>query len=340
MTAQLQTASEAKIAENISAADKELAALNAKYAELAADAALTAGSMLPPPAGTVADLASLGKSIATGDYVGALFDLVGVVPIAGDAIKAVGKGTKIANKLNDLRKAIDAATASLTRIKRTFKSAKPDDIAKILDDSGDLLEVRKAAAKTYWDDVIKKGRKEYDDAVANCSTQKCVDNLPISLKGDHYKSTPVNNGNWKNGTRGDGDWVPDVDSDAGEALLEFNKKFDKQVDHIHYTDGHPDFSELEIPITKKTPDGIEKTTARVEIIQTGNNTKDFAAADKALKKATGYTKEELQKLHGMKLTWHHAPDGTTMQLVPEYAHGGRHGVGHAGGGSLVQNPEY
>ena len=34
------------------------------------------------------------------------------------------------------------------------------------------------------------------------------------------------------------------------------------------------------------------------------------------------------------------PDGTTMQLVPTYAHGGKHGVGHAGGSSLVQNPEY
>ncbi len=208
MTAQLQTVSEAKIAEKISTADQELAALNAKYAELAADAALTAGSMLPPPAGTAADLASLGKSLATGDYVGSLFDLIGVIPIAGDAIKAVGKGTKVVNKLNDLRKAIDAATAGLTRIKRTLKTAKPDDIAKILDESGDLLEVRKAAAKAYWDDVIKNGRKRYDEAVADCSIQKCVDNLPISLKGDHYNYTPVNKGRWKNGTRGDGDWAP------------------------------------------------------------------------------------------------------------------------------------
>ncbi|MCG8553005.1 MAG: HNH endonuclease [Desulfobacterales bacterium] len=332
MTAQLQTVSEAKIAEKISTADQELAALNAKYAELAADAALTAGSMLPPPAGTAADLASLGKSLATGDYVGSLFDLIGVIPIAGDAIKAVGKGTKVVNKLNDLRKAIDAATAGLTRIKRTLKSAKPDDIAKILDESGDLLEVRKAAAKAYWDDVIKNGRKTYDEAVANCSTQKCVDNLPISLKGDHYKYTPVNKGSWKNGTRGDGDWFPDANSKAGKAITEFNKKFKKQVEHIPYKDGHPDFSELVVP-TKKGP-------AQVEIKQIGDNDLDFQAADEVLKKVTGYTERELEQLYGIKLTWHHAPDGTTMQLVPTKAHGGSNGVGHAGGGSLIRNPEY
>lgn len=333
MTAQLQTASEAKLAENISAADKELAALDAKYTELAADAALTAGSMLPPPAGTVADLVSLGKSLATGDYVGALFDLVGVIPIAGDAIKAVGKGTKISNTLNNLRRAIGAATASLTRIKRTLKAAKPDDVAKILEESGDLMEVRKAAAKTYWDDVTENGRKAYDEAVASCSTQKCVNNIPISKKGVHYNYTPVNNGSWKNGTRGDGHWVPDADSNAGEAILEFNEKFGKQVDHIPYKNGHPDFSKLEIPIDKNT-------TARVEINQTGNNTADFKAADETLKKATGFNKEDLEKLHDIDLTWHHVPDGTTMQLVPTYAHGGRHGVGHAGGGSLVKKPEY
>jgi hypothetical protein len=65
----------------------ELQQLNQKYGELAADAALAAGGALPPPFGTAADVLSLGKSLWTGDWGGALMDVVGFVPVLGDAAK-------------------------------------------------------------------------------------------------------------------------------------------------------------------------------------------------------------------------------------------------------------
>jgi hypothetical protein len=67
--------------DKIAAAEKELAQLESKYAEIAADAGLAAASMLPPPAGTIADAVSLGKSVITGDWGGALLDVVGFVPL-------------------------------------------------------------------------------------------------------------------------------------------------------------------------------------------------------------------------------------------------------------------
>lgn len=42
----------------------------------------------------------------------------------------------------------------------------------------------------------------------------------------------------------------------------------------------------------------------------------------------------------MRLTWHHASDGATMQLVPRFMHGGSNGVGHAGGASMAADPAY
>ena len=92
----------AKIAE----AEKDLAKLEAKYAEIAADAGLAAASMLPPPAGTIADAVSLGKSVMTGDWGGALLDVVGFVPLFGDAVKASGKGAKLVKKAEALKTAI------------------------------------------------------------------------------------------------------------------------------------------------------------------------------------------------------------------------------------------
>jgi len=86
----------------IQKAEKELAQLEGVYAELATDASLTAASMAPPPAGTVADVVSIGRSLWKGDWGGALLDVVGIIPIVGDGIKGVTKGTKIANKMKDV----------------------------------------------------------------------------------------------------------------------------------------------------------------------------------------------------------------------------------------------
>jgi len=73
----------------IQKAEKELQQLETAYKELAADASLTAASMAPPPFGTAADVVSIGRSLWKGDWGGALLDVVGIIPIVGDAIKGV-----------------------------------------------------------------------------------------------------------------------------------------------------------------------------------------------------------------------------------------------------------
>ena len=109
---------------------------------------------------------------------------MGFVPALGDAAK-VGK---LANKANDLRKAIDTANSALAR---KFQQAKD------------------AAAK-YWDDILKKKRAEYEAAIKICKDQACR-NAKAHLKGPQYKNTPKEGkgkGRWE-GDRGDSKWIPE-----------------------------------------------------------------------------------------------------------------------------------
>lgn len=340
MTSRLTDVSQAHLAEQVRRADRDLATLTRQYGELAADATLMGASMLPPPWGTAADVASLGKSLATGDWGGALFDVIGFVPLIGDAAKGLGKGLKVADRMKDLKTAIDAATAALARSKQVLGRGKLDEMARILAQGGDWFAVRKAAAKRYWDDIAAAGQERFNKAIKGCSTQKCLDTAALE-KGPHYARTPVSGGKWRPdprsgrtlGWRGDDLWVPDPKAETGLALAAFNKKFGTQVEGIPYRGGHPDFA----PLTVKTPKG---KSAQVEIAQSGDNDIDFKNADEALFAATGHTRKSLQEQLEMKLTWHHKEDGVTMQLVPSKVHGSANQVGHVGGGSLVTKPEY
>ena len=115
-----------------------------------------------------------------------------------------------------------------------------------------------------------------------------------------------------------------------------NKKLNpsgKEIDGIEYKNGFPDFGDLTVPA------GAGKK-AQVEIMQAGNHTSDYKAADEALQAATGKTQAMLEKELGTPLTWHHKEDGVTMQLVPQYVHGGSNGSGHAGGASLTSKEEF
>jgi hypothetical protein len=161
---------------------EELAALNAKYGELALDAGLAAGGALPPPFGTAADIASLGKSLYQGDWVGALFDVVGFVPLLGDA----AKGGRIANKLNDLRKALDVAGSALAK----------------------TLNKTKTAAAKYWKQMAKDSAEAYNAAIKTCKTKACRD-AKAALKGPQYKNLPSDGprGTWK-GERGESVFTP------------------------------------------------------------------------------------------------------------------------------------
>jgi hypothetical protein len=256
---------------------EQLGQLNAKYGEIAADATLAAAGFLPPPAGTAADVVSLGRSLWKGDWGGALFDVIGLVPIAGDAAKA----GKIANKLSDLRKSLDVANSAM----------------------GKVFNKTKDAAAKYWDDIAKKNRKTYDDAIKGCKDKKCRD-AQAGKKGPQYNNTPTDgaNGTWK-GERGDSVWEPSAA---------------KGGPPVTYKNGFPDYS----PHAQQS----------VEIPMRGDRTNDFTAADNAVRQKTGNADWERPDTH----TWHHKEDGVTMELIPKSVHatGGGASTPHMGGASM------
>lgn len=140
-----------------------------------------------------------------------------------------------------------------------------------------------------------------------------------------------------NGSRGDGDFVPDAASPLGKQLdaVRDNPKLNpdgKPLEGIPYANGFPKYDDFVVPA------GGGK--AQVEIIQAGNHSTDFTADDDALFKSTGKTKDDLEAELGVPLTWHHKEDGVTMQLVPAKIHGARSGTGHAGGASLEGKEEF
>jgi DNase/tRNase domain of colicin-like bacteriocin len=299
-------------------AQADLDRLESAYQELAVDTGLAAAGWAPPPWGTAADIASLGKSLFKRDWGGAVWDGIGLIPIAGDAAKA----GKLGRKAKAIEAAINAARIKLVR------------------QAAHRMAARRAAAKDYWRKVIAEGRKRFDEAIKSCSTQACKEKK-VGLIGEHYKKTPVGGpgkGRWEGGIRGDGRFTPDPASSLGKELKKFSgnpalNPSGRTLDSIPYKDGHPDYSDFVVPA------GAGKK-AQVEIIQAGNHTGDFTAANDALKQATGKTKLQLEKVLGTKLTWHHKEDGVTMQLVPERVHGATAGSGHTGGAFLQKQEEF
>jgi hypothetical protein len=145
------------------------------------------------------------------------------------------------------------------------------------------------------------------------------------------KYTPMpheNKGSWK-GQRGDGEWIPEKGSPLHTALQKFNsnKPMNEQVHSIAYKDGFPDYSKVIFKGPKGTP-------GRVEIVQAGG-AKDFAHADEAYAALI----KDPDWVRPPGYTWHHCPDGVTMELVPTKIHGAPT-TSHSGGTSLLKNPEY
>lgn len=214
-------------ATQIRRAGSELKDLASKYGEFATDVALAAGGVLPPPAGTAVDAASLARSVSKGDWWGAVFDVVGFVPLAGDAIK----GGRVAWKLRDLGRVVDELTVGLAR---TF--SKTED-----------------AAKAFW--ASKRNMRAYREALEACDgTRKCLDAAALS-KGDQYKKTPKSGpkGQWQpdNG-RGDGEWVPTPGSELAEAI--------KPKTSVTYENGFPkfdDFSQGQVKIPQTGNHGAD-----------------------------------------------------------------------------------
>lgn len=179
-----------------------------KYGEFALDAGLAAGGALPPPFGTAADVASLGRSLSKGDWWGAAFDVIGFVPLLGDAVK----GGRVLNKLSDLGRAVDEMAAGAAKM-----FSKTED-----------------AAKAFW--ASKKNMPAYRDALKACDgTTKCLDAAALK-KGQQYNSTPKtgDKGEWSPPEgRGDGEWVPKPGSELAEAI--------KPKTSITYENGFPKF---------------------------------------------------------------------------------------------------
>lgn len=255
----------------------ELQQLNQKYGELATDVGLAAGGALPPPFGTAADVASLGRSLWKGDWGGALFDVVGFVPIFGDAAKA----GRIANKLVDLKRGVDAAASGVAR----------------------MMNKTKSAATKYWDDIIKRNKAAYEEALKKCNGSKACKEAAALKKGPQYANTPKDgpNGSWTKGERGDGTWTP---TNGGPP--------------VEYKNGFPDYK----PFSK----------GEVDIPMQGNRTSDFTNADKAMREKLGDPNWERPSGH----TWHHNENGVTMELIPQNVHatGGGASTPHMGGASL------
>ncbi len=160
----------------------QLQDLNKRYGDLLIDGGLAAGGMAPPPWGTVADIASLGRSWKNGTWTDVFFDTVGLIPVV-DGIKGVRAGVR----LLDIKRAVDVANTAMGRVFQTTKDT---------------------AAK-YWADMAKARKEAYDAAVVSCNgTKSCLDRLP-SPKGPQYDTLPKdpNKGSWS-GTPGDGVWTP------------------------------------------------------------------------------------------------------------------------------------
>ncbi|HEX5752999.1 MAG TPA: HNH endonuclease [Archangium sp.] len=333
-------------ADKVRQAEAELGKLDAAYAELAADAALTAGSFAPPPFGTAADIASLAKSVAKGDVGGALLDIVGFIPVVDIVAKGGIRGTKIAAKMDDVAQAISAAKTALARQKSLLAAKTMSHLDEALKATGDLYNIRKAAARQYWDKVVAANRKKVDDELAKCAVKKCPKKKVDALNARKGEANPgrlpsSDKGKWvdpKTGKPvppGTGNYVPDPEKNP--SLHAALKKYGKENEGIPFKDGHPDFTSF----AQKGPDG---KPVRVEIDMKGNDT-DFSSARAAAQKKYGaWDKGKNEK----NVTWHHEPDGVTMTLIDRDIHTAMRkadgtansGTPHVGGDSMWGNPEF
>lgn len=155
----------------ISLEKAQLAALTSQLDDLGdllkqskGDLALLLASTAPPPIGTAADVVSLGVSIGRGDWGGAFWDVIGLVPVVGDGVKGAVKGTKLAKKIADI-------TAQIAKARK-----KIDNRTK---------NIRKNAQKKC-DKLLgnTKKRKSDKDAATNGCTTNCGGRNKTLKKGE------------------------------------------------------------------------------------------------------------------------------------------------------------
>ncbi|MQQ08043.1 HNH endonuclease [Epibacterium sp. SM1979] len=196
--------------------------MSSQYADLAVEGGFAAAGALPPPFGTAADVAALGRSLWRGDWGGALLDAVGFIPVFGDGAKAA----KIADRLNTLRRSLDVLS---TGVARGFNKTKE-------------------TALKYWDDIVKNNDAAYKAALRSCNgTKECLDAAALQ-KGPQYKNTPSQSGTWQPPEgRGDGVFTPN----NGGPPITYKNGFPDYSSHVHTQtfNGVSIRSEVDIPMT-------------------------------------------------------------------------------------------
>jgi hypothetical protein len=106
---------------DVQRAERELEALNNELKLDLAQAAIdVAGIADPTP---ISDVVGAGLSLFRGDFVGAGLSLVSAVPYAGDALGKTAKGARLARKINNLKRRIEAGVASVNLLRRTATPA-------------------------------------------------------------------------------------------------------------------------------------------------------------------------------------------------------------------------
>ncbi|WP_349662310.1 DUF6531 domain-containing protein [Lysinibacillus zambalensis] len=133
-----------------------------------------------PVIGTFADIANAGISLARGNYMDAAMNLVGAIPVVGDAAKGaykVKKGAKLLDKAADAAKGADKAIDASKALAKGMKAAYPK-VSKTLDAVKGLAELANKASKavkTAADKVISS----MDELLA---ASKAVDGMKAMAK--------------------------------------------------------------------------------------------------------------------------------------------------------------
>ncbi|GKV94875.1 HNH endonuclease [Pectobacterium aroidearum] len=304
---------------------KKLAELESQYGDLLVDGGLAVAGAIPPPAGTVADVTALGRSLYKLDWSGAALDVLGLIPVIGDGIK----GGKIAAKTEKLAEAVSAAKTALTQ--------------KI------FATTRKNAEK-YWSELIEKRRKrKLDKAMSRCKTEECKNRAKEKFENemDPGRLPSDKKGSWvdANGNpvpRGTGFYRPDPEKNP--SLYKALEKYGKEDVGVPFKDGHPDFSGFP-PLKDGKQIGNDGKPYQVEIDMQGTE-RDFSSAADALKEKHNVTLSPSERRAG---TWHHEPDGVTMTFVDRDIHTSykdletgyvNSGTPHVGGDSMWRNEDF
>lgn len=266
-----------------------------------------------PAGGQVADAYSMGKNIAQGSYGWAIVDGLGLIPLIGDGIKGLAKGTSLTLAASRVAKSLETAKAALARTRAFART--------------------KAAAGEYWRRVKAK-RDEIIRKYGECKTEACKRERDAELR--RVNRLPANGGKWVDAhgnpvPAGSGFWKPDEGTSLHNAL----SRHQSPVQGVPFHDGRPDF-------TGFPPRGFD-STPQVPIEMSGRSSADTTAAHNAYKDLTGTD----TKYSGAPGTWHHESDGVTMSYVDKDIHtayraaeGPNSGTPHSGGDSMIRDPEY